>query len=127
MSSPTLRQVFRYRFDNFMARGGSSIFLSLTLVFLGLLTLFAVIRLILVFTLGDVGDDVYGTAESNLQYGGGWLNNIYVVFLQMTDPGNMTHDMITSAAYKIPAIFSGRSGILVASAAISAAAFAWSA
>mgnify|MGYP002623056576 CR=1 FL=1 len=118
MSSPTLRQIFRYRFDNFMARGGSSIFLSLTLVFLGLLTLFAVIRLILVFTLGDVGDDVYGTAESNLQYGGGWLNNIYVVFLQMTDPGNMNHDMLSSAAYKVPAIFAGMSGVIMLSALI---------
>ena len=117
MPSPSLRQIFRYRFDNFMARGGSSIFLSLTVVFLGLLTLFAVIRLIIVFTMGDITDPA-GEPGSDLQYGGGLINNIYVVFLQMTDPGNMNHDMLSSTAYKVPAIFAGMSGVIMLSALI---------
>jgi len=117
MPSPTFREMFRYRFDNFMARGGSSIFISLTLVFLGLLTLFAVIRLVLMFTMGDAGDPADG-ANSDLQYGGGLLNNIYVVFLQMTDPGNMNHDMLSASIYKVPAIFAGMSGVIMLSALI---------
>ena len=38
MSKPTWQQVLRYRFDAFMAHGGRSIFLSLLVVFLSLLT-----------------------------------------------------------------------------------------
>ena len=99
-----------------MARGGSSIFLSLTFVFLGLLALFATVRLIIMFAMGNA--EVGAGGESPLQYGGGWLNNIYVVFLQMTDPGNMNHDMLSNPVYKIPAIFAGMTGVIMLSALI---------
>ena len=34
MSQPTLKQKLRYRFDNFMAKGGSSIFIIIIIAFL---------------------------------------------------------------------------------------------
>ena len=44
MSNYTILERCRYRFDNFMSRGGSSIFLSLTIVFIVLLIAISLIR-----------------------------------------------------------------------------------
>ena len=35
------------------------------------------------------------------------LNNIYIVFLQMTDPGNMNQDVRSAPLFKVSAIAAG--------------------
>ena len=44
---PSVKQHIRYRFDNFMARGGRSIFVSLLAVFVMVLCVLVVLRLLL--------------------------------------------------------------------------------
>ena len=100
-----LRQRLRYRFDTFMARGGSSIFISLVLVFLALLLVFSIARGVLLFSAPD----------AQLERGPGFLHNTYVTFLQMTDPGNMNQDVESSPMFKVSAIFAGLSGVVMLS------------
>ncbi len=106
MAKTTLRQVLRYRFDNFMAKGGGSIFLSLVVVFLGIMVSVAILRGVLLITLGD-------TPENTPHRG--FFNNLYVVFLELTDPGNMNQDIGSSLAFKVPGIIAGLAGVIILS------------
>jgi ion channel POLLUX/CASTOR len=110
MEQTTFKQRMRYRFDTFMARGGSSIFISLVVSFLILLIAIFLLRAIVVTVVGDAG--------LNEALGGGYLRALYVVFLQMMDPGVMVMDEPSSAFYKITAIASGFAGVVVLSALI---------
>ena len=49
MLSDKIRRKIRYKFDTFIAKGGSNIFVSLFLVFLGLLLVIALMRGILLW------------------------------------------------------------------------------
>ncbi|MEZ6096143.1 MAG: hypothetical protein R3C03_18275 [Pirellulaceae bacterium] len=107
MSHYSLSDRIRYRFDNFMSRGGSSIFVSLLVVFVCLLIIISALRGILLFFL-----------PVDPERGGGALHNIYIAFLQMTDPGNMAQDIDSSPWYKIAAVLGGLSGVVMLSSLI---------
>jgi hypothetical protein len=99
------QQRWRYRFDSFMARGGSSIFISLVIVFVvGLLAISAV-----------RGCMLLALPEASLERGTGFLHNVYVTFLQMTDPGNMNQDVDSAPIFKIAAILAGLLGVVMLS------------
>ena len=105
MADHTFKQLVRYRFDSFMARGGSSIFISLVVVFAVLLTTIAAVRLGIYFLLPAHQD------ERNV----GMFGQIYIIWLAMTDPGNMNQDVKSHGLYKIPAIMAGLAGIVILS------------
>lgn len=108
--SSSLKTKLRYRFDNFMARGGLSIFISLTLTFLILLVLVALVRTGVYLVLNDEG----ASQERNV----GLLRQIYIAFLGMTDPGNMNQDIKSHWAYLVPAILAGLIGVIILSALV---------
>ena len=107
-TAATFRERFRYRFDNFMARGGSSIFLSLVVIFIALLTGIVVLRNLLTW--------IY--PEGALMWGDGFFRNAYITFLQMTDPGNMAQDIESSPLFKVSTVVAGFSGIVMLSSLI---------
>ncbi len=99
----------RYRFDTFMAKGGGSIFYALSAVFVAIFLSIGLLRgaLLLLFP------------EVSLQHEElGFLGNLYITFLEITDPGNMAQDIYSSAAYKIFAVLAGIAGIVMLSALI---------
>jgi hypothetical protein len=98
----------QYRFDNFMARGGRSIFVTLTLVFLALLVAVLVVRAILMAAL----------PPDAFQNRGGILRDLYISFLEMTDPGSMALDFESSGWVKITTIVAGLAGVVMLSALI---------
>jgi len=109
MANYTWRQVLHYRFDSFMARGGRSIFIALVVVFLTLLTSIAIIRGITLLAM---------PAEIAPERGPGFFHNVYITFLQMTDPGNMSQDIESSPWFKISAIIAGLAGVVMLSTLI---------
>ena len=99
----------RYRFDSFMAKGGGSIFKALTAIFVGTFLLIGLLRgaLLLLFP------------ELLLQHEGiGFFGNLYITFLEITDPGNMAQDIYSGAGYKVFAVLAGIAGIVMLSALI---------
>ena len=88
-----------------MSRGGSSIFLSLTVVFFSILIFVSLIRglIMLLFP------------EASVEREGNFLMGVYITFLQMTDPGNMNQDIKSNDVYKISAIIGGFSGLIMLS------------
>ncbi len=108
MPRATLYQRFRYRFDNFMSRGGRSIFMSLTLVFVVLLTAISIVR----------GVTYHVSPPEQSQNERHFLRNVYVTFLEMTDPGNMNQDIESSPVVKIFAVASGLAGLVMLSSLI---------
>ena len=100
---------YRYRFDTFMAKGGGSIFKALTATFVATFLLIGVLRGTLLLIFPEVG-----LQHDNI----GFLGNLYITFLEITDPGNMAQDIYSSAAYKIFAVLAGVAGIVMLSALI---------
>lgn len=99
----------RYRFDSFMAKGGGSIFKALTLVFVAVFLLIGLLRGALLMFAPDIP----------LQHDGiGFLGNLYITFLEITDPGNMAQDIYSSPGYKAFAVLAGIAGIVMLSALI---------
>ena len=101
------RERLRYRFDNFMARGGRSIFVSLTMIFTAILMVVIIVRAI-ILTIAP------GTAEQ----GDGIIRNLYITFLEMTDPGSMALDLSSSGWVKFTSIIAGLAGVVMLSALI---------
>ena len=105
MPRPALKQRVRYEFDNFMSRGGRSIFTSLVIVFLLALLLLIGLRALLQAVLpGDAGR------------GFGW--DSYTTFLQLTDPGSMDEDLASRGWFQALAITAGVTGIVLLSTLI---------
>jgi len=105
MPRPPLKQRLRYRFDNFMARGGRSIFISLVLVFVVILVVLIVVRgLLRLFAPGEASP--------------GWGWDSFLTFLQMTDPGSVAEDITSRGWYQAVAITAGVIGIVMLSALI---------
>lgn len=102
------RELFNYKFDNFMAKGGSSIFLSLTFVF--------VTCLLIIVALRGLAYLVFPGEAS--QHASDFFTNFYITFLQMTDPGNMAQDITSSPWFKIFSVLSGLVGIVMLSTLI---------
>ncbi|MEO1201110.1 MAG: hypothetical protein AAFX10_00290 [Pseudomonadota bacterium] len=99
----------RYRFDTFMAKGGVSIFKALTAAFVGTFLLIGLLRgaMTLVFPeMAQQHDEL------------GFLGNLYITFLEITDPGNMAQDIYSSLGYKTFAVLAGLAGIVMLSALI---------
>ncbi len=103
-ATPSSKARLRYRFDNFMAKGGKSIFVSLFLVFIVSLALVYGLRLI-AFSVAP------GTDEREV----GFWGQAYIAWLQMTDAGNMAQDIKSSWLYKASAIIGGASGLIIMS------------
>jgi hypothetical protein len=100
----TLRQRWRYRLDNFLARGSGALFVSLLLAFLAAIAALGLGR----FLLSAVAPEATRTLSREL----------WVVFLQLTDPGNMGEDSENPAALKSAAVIAGLTGVVIFSALI---------
>lgn len=105
MPQPPLSQRVRYHFDNFMSRGGRSVFASLLVVFLLVLGLLIGVRILLQLALPESPDRSFG-----------WSS--FTTFLQMTDPGSMGQDAGAHGWYQAVAVTAGISGIVMLSALI---------
>ena len=100
---------WRYRFDTFMAKGGGSIFKVLTAVFVGTFLLIGVLRGVLLWLAPDLA-----LQHENI----GFWGNLYITFLEITDPGNMAQDIYSGPGYKLFAVLAGIAGIVMLSALI---------
>ena len=109
MASYTFKERLRYRFDNFMARGGSSIFLGLVIAFLGAWLFVGALRIGVFWISG---------AEAAERHEGGVLNQLYQVFNHLSDPGTMAYDIDSSPMYKATAILAAMLGVVIFSALI---------
>ncbi len=99
----------KYSIDTFMAKGGASIFKALLAVFLISFLLIALTRSLLFYFVPDL----------TLQYQHlDFWGHIYITFLELTDPGNMAQDILSSVWYKLFAIIAGIAGIVMLSALI---------
>ena len=95
MKNTTFKQQVRYKFDTFIAKGGANIFISLFFVFMGLLLAIALLRgILLIATPEGVGYDASNEPIEN--YNRSFFRQVYLVFLEMTDPGNMNIDELKS-------------------------------
>ncbi|MDH3976571.1 MAG: hypothetical protein OEV42_20090 [Deltaproteobacteria bacterium] len=103
-----LKDTLRYRFDTFMAKGGVSIFTSLVAVFLTIFFILALLRGILL--------NIFPIEM--LQHKLDFWGNIYITFLELTDPGNMAQDIESAPWFKVVAILAGLSGVIMFSALI---------
>lgn len=103
------RQRARYRFDSFMARGGASIFKMLTASFVATFLIIGLLRGLFLWLFPDIA-----LQHENI----GVLGNLYITFLEITDPGNMAQDIGSSAWYKMFAVVAGLAGIIMLSALI---------
>ena len=104
MKRASLSQRLRYRFDNFISKGGMSIFFSLVVAFLAILVVIGGLRAAVFWFFPD------GAAPFD-----GMLLNIFITFVQLADPGNMAQDIPATAAYKITGILAGVSGVILLS------------
>lgn len=99
----------RYRFDTFMAKGGGSIFKALTSVFVVTFLVIGLLRGVLLTVMPEMAlqhDEV------------GFWGNLYITFLEITDPGNMAQDIYSGVGYKVFAVLAGLAGIVMLSALI---------
>ncbi len=111
MSSYTLGQMLRYRFDTFMARGGRSSFICLVVVYISILLTLSSIRGLMLLTIPrDVRDE---ERTEYVERGGGYFRHVYITFLQMTDPGNMNQDILSRPYFKITSVLAGLSGVVM--------------
>ena len=104
MLAHTLRQRLRYKFDNFISSGSTSIFLSLLTVFI-----------VILLSVGSLRVIFYLVYPEGVDQFDGLFKQIYVTFLQLTDPGNMAQDIPSSTGFKITAILAGLTGIILLS------------
>ncbi len=109
MLSPAFKTRVRYQFDTFLAKGGSNIFISLFIVFLVTLVAIALLRGILLWA---VPSELYSDVDQS------FLRQLYVIFLEMTDPGNMNIDTDSGVGFKAMAILAGLAGVVIFSALI---------
>ena len=91
----------RYRFENFMAKGGASIFISLIALFVLFFILAILVRGIILLVNPEY--DVFET----------FPRHIWIIFLEMTDPGNMHWDTESSVWLKFSGVVAGMLGVLI--------------
>lgn len=95
------REKFRYKFENFMARGGISIFISLFVLFILCFLVALLVRGILLMIFPE--NDLIGNT----------FEHMWAIFLMMTDPGNMGIDMESSGYIRISTIIAGMLGVII--------------
>lgn len=105
----SLKKKFQYRFDTFMAKGSKSSFKALLFVFVTTFLVIAGLRGLL-FLFNPSFAQQYESLDI--------LGNAYLTFLQLTDPGNMAQDILSSPWYKLFAVVSGMLGLIMLSALI---------
>ncbi|RBP53595.1 CASTOR/POLLUX-related putative ion channel [Arenicella xantha] len=105
----SLKNKLQYRFDTFMAKGSTSSFKALLFVFVALFLVVAGLRGLLHMLSPGIAQQ-YESLD--------FFGNLYVTFLQLTDPGNMAQDILSSAWYKFFAIIAGLAGVIMLSALV---------
>jgi hypothetical protein len=100
----TFRHRWRYRVDSFLAKGSAALFVSLVCAFGASILLIAVLRLVFNVVAPDT--------EHN------FARQIWVIFLQLTDPGNMSQDNESPTIFKTAAVVAGLTGVVIFSALI---------
>ncbi|MBO6516400.1 MAG: hypothetical protein JJ975_07595 [Bacteroidia bacterium] len=97
------RDRINYRFERFISKGGASIFKSLLIVFiLGFLFIIGLRYLLLI-------------CFPDLDYTDNFFKDIWITFLQMTDPGNMNQDNDAPLGLRITTIIAGFLGVIILS------------
>ena len=99
----SFKDKLRYRFEKYLNKGGSSIFVSLFVVFVILFILMVFFRWIML------------SIWPELAYTDSFLDDIWLTWLQMTDPGNMNQDNEAPTWLKITTILSGVIGVVILS------------
>jgi hypothetical protein len=101
----SFKEKLRYRFEQYLNKSGTSIFVSLSLVFIVFFVIILALRLIIVHYSGAATDPGYtGTGE-----------DIWKTWLQLTDPGNMSQDNTTNIWIKVSAVLAGIVGVVILS------------
>ncbi|HJN75773.1 MAG TPA: hypothetical protein QGF58_17725 [Myxococcota bacterium] len=103
----TLGEKLRYQVDTFLAKGSRALFIALTVAFIVSFLVIVVLRLALWGLDGAFNDTAHELAQG-----------VWFTWLQLTDPGNMAQDNTTFGAYKVTAIISGMTGVVIFSALI---------
>ena len=117
MANFTLQQRLRYGFDNFMARGGSSIFIALITVFLTIFILVSVLRTSVALLVPQEANTRYSHPADESQPKSvenktvGYGNNVYVGLLTMLAAGNMNIDLESHWLYKLCTLLGGFTGV----------------
>ena len=99
---------FRYGLDNYLSRGGLQILKALTAVFLLLFAIVGFTRALFVIVF----------QKTHSASGGGVLRQIWLTWLEMTDPGTQALDVTSSPWFKVFAVISALLGIVFLSAVI---------
>jgi hypothetical protein len=126
MSQFSFRQRIRYRFDNFMSRGGSSIFIGLVVLFVSALLIIGILRGTISFfhpdgaeryvkAVDESGNPIDEPSKSIAQQ---FLHQFYQAFNHLSDPGTMAYDIDSSPFFKATAVLAGMVGVVIFSALI---------
>ncbi len=99
----SFRERLNYRAERFLSKGGASIFKSLLILFIVVFVVLTGLRLLLI------------NLFPSLDYTGNIFRDIWVTFLEMTDPGNMNQDNDAPTYLKILTILSGLTGVILLS------------
>jgi hypothetical protein len=99
MASSRFGERFRYKFENFMSKGGASIFISLTVIFAICLGLGILLRWLVVSLVPETE--------------GPLTDHFWNAFLAMTDPGNIGVDDQPGILLRVSAIASGLMGVVI--------------
>ncbi len=97
----TWKDRLRYRFDSFMSKGGSSVFISLLVLFISAWLVLGCLRLLLA-SVQPTGSEDPDT-----------VRNVWYTFLQLTAPSNMKVDNRSAFAFKIVAMAAGLTGVVI--------------
>ena len=106
---PNLKEKLNYKLEQFLSKGPSSLFLSLALTFIIVYVLLVALRVLLIYLFPSL---------SNPETITNTYDNLWVPWLQMTDPGNMHVDTRRSGWLKIISIMAGLGGIVILSSFI---------
>lgn len=99
------RDRLKYRFERYLNKGGSSIFMSLFVVFMIIFILIIGVRFLMLQASPDLNHPDHSS----------FWDDIWVTWLQMTDPGNMNQDNAAPTWLKITTILSGVVGVVILS------------
>lgn len=96
----------RYRLDQYVDRAGFTM-AAIVVSFLGLLVVLGLLRAIFIWFTDD-----------HVERGTGGLRQIWITWLEMTDPGTQAYDIDSSGWVKVFAVLAGIAGIVLLSAVI---------
>lgn len=106
---PSFKEKLNYKLEQFLSKGPSSLFLSLALTFIIIYVFLVALRVLLIYCFPSLhSPDTLTTIYDNL----------WVPWLQMTDPGNMNVDTQASRWLKISSVIAGLTGIVILSSFI---------